>query len=83
MKAVYSDHVAAYNDDGNIAREEPATPRRTNVVADGSRETGRVVDPRKVTLTNSELAVAKRLGLTTDAQIAAYARSKQKQGMGA
>lgn len=83
MKAVYPDHVAYDNDEGITAREEPATPRRTNVVADGSRETGRVVDPRKVVLTSSELAVAKRIGLTTDAQLAAYARSKQKQGAGA
>ncbi len=83
MKAVYSDHIDSApapveEDDGG-----PPTPRRTNVVADGSRETGRAVDPRKVVLSSSELAVAKRLGLTTDAQLAAYARSKQKQGVGA
>jgi hypothetical protein len=83
LKAMYPDHVAYDQSDSNPAREDSATPRRTNVVADGSRETGRVVDPRKVTLTSSELTVAKRLGLTTDAQLAAYARSKQKQGLGA
>ncbi len=83
MKAVYSDHVAFDDNDGSTAREEPATPRRTNVVADGSRETGRVVDPRKVTLTASQLAIAKQLNITPQQYAASLAKYAPAQRNGA
>lgn len=74
MKSMYSDHVAIDDNDGGTVREETATPRRTNVVADGSRETGRVVDPRKVTLTASQLAIAKQLNITPQQYAASLAK---------
>lgn len=41
-----------------------STPRRTNAVAEGSRETTTQRNPRIVELSSSQLAVAKQLGIT-------------------
>ena len=82
MKAMYSDHVAyeqsSGDDDGG-----PPTPRRTNVVADGSRETGRTSNPRIVELTKSQLAIAKQLNITPQQYAASLAKYAPAQRNGA
>ena len=82
MKAMYSDHVAydtsQADDDGGTP-----TPRRTNVVADGSRETGKVSNPRIVELTKSQLAIAKQLNITPQQYAASLAKYAPAQRNGA
>jgi len=77
MKAMYPDHIAYGRQDAGSDARDP-TPRRTNVVADGSRETGRVTNPNLVELTSSELAIAKQLNLSPQQ----YAASKAKLARG-
>lgn len=83
LKAVYPEHEA-YDlpDEGDPGGGQP-TPRRTNVVAEGSRanEGRQPSNPRTVELTKSELAVARSLGLTSKEQLVLYAREKQKREM--
>lgn len=72
LKAVYSDHrpfsASAGEDNTDEGR---SAPRRTNVVADGSRENGlgqpASRTPRTVRLTRSQLAIARRLNVTPQA----------------
>lgn len=78
MKAMYPDHIAYGQADAGSDAGSP-TPRRTNVVADGSRDTGRVTNPNQVELTSSELAIAKQLNLSPQQ----YAASKVKLQRGA
>lgn len=82
MKAMYSDHVAydtsQADDDGGTP-----TPRRTNVVAEGSRETGKVSNPRIVELTKSQLAIAKQLNITPQQYAASLAKYAPAQRNGA
>lgn len=77
LKAVYPDHVAYEQSAQDDDRGGQPTPRRTNVVADGSRATERQQpsNPRTVELTRSELSIAKRLGVSPQA----YAAQKAKQ----
>lgn len=76
LKAVYPDHQSFGGDedadDGRGARREP---RRTNVVAEGSRESDTRRPARTVTLTSTEVALAKRLGVP----LQKYAAEKQKR----
>lgn len=83
MKAMYPDHkpfARANDDDGDGARREP---RRTNVQAEGGRTNDRQESARKVTLTASELALAKRLRITPQAYAAEKLRLANKAGAGA
>lgn len=82
MKAVYPDHVAYDNDAGDNDGGTP-TPRRTNVVAEGSRETGKVSNPRIVELTKSQLAIAKQLNITPQQYAASLAKYAPAQRNGA
>jgi len=82
MKAVYSDHVAYDTDAGNDDGGTP-TPRRTNVVAEGSRETGKTPNPRIVELTKSQLAIAKQLNITPQQYAASLAKYAPAQRNGA
>ena len=74
MKAMYSDHVAYEQSNGDDDGGTP-TPRRTNVVAEGSRDTGRVSNPRIVELTKSQLAIAKQLNVSPQMYAAYFAKS--------
>ena len=82
MKAMYPDHVAYEQSDGGDDGGTP-TPRRTNVVADGSRETGKVSNPRIVELTKSQLAIAKQLNITPQQYAASLAKYAPAQRNGA
>lgn len=82
MKVMYPDHAeyapADSGDDGGTP-----TPRRTNVVAEGSRETGKVSNPRIVELTKSQLAIAKQLNITPQQYAASLAKYAPAQRNGA
>jgi len=82
MKAMYSDHVAYEQSNGDDDGGTP-TPRRTNVVAEGSRETGKVSNPRIVELTKSQLAIAKQLNITPQQYAASLAKYSPAQRNGA
>ena len=82
MKAMYSDHVAYEQSNGDDDGGTP-TPRRTNVVAEGSRETGKVSNPRIVELTKSQLAIAKQLNITPQQYAASLAKYAPAQRNGA
>lgn len=72
LKALYPDHIP-FEQNGD--RQERSTPRRSNTVADSSRENESVpANPRTVELTRSELSLAKRLNITPQA----YAAEKLK-----
>lgn len=72
LKALYPDHIP-FEQNGD--RQERSTPRRTNTVADSSRENeSGPANPRTVELTRSELYLAKRLNITPQA----YAAEKLK-----
>lgn len=83
MKAVYSDHQAPGPAPDGDVQEGRSTPRRTNAVAEGSRETRVSSSPRTVELTQSELSIAKRLGVTPQAYAAQKLRSQQNTRNGA
>lgn len=80
MKAEYSDHqpFSSSSDDGDD-RDRTTSPRRTNAVAPGSRDTRPSGGPRTVELTATEFAVAKQLGLNTPEKLARYAAEKQRR----
>lgn len=83
MKAMYSDHkpfARAGGDDEDGTRREP---RRTNGQVEGGRVNERQESNRKVTLTASELALAKRLRITPQAYAAEKLRLANKAGAGA
>lgn len=71
MKAMYPDHqpYSGSLEDGDDA-DRPTAPRRTNAVAAGSRETRTQTNSRTVELTSTQLAIAKRLGVTPQAYAA-------------
>jgi hypothetical protein len=72
MKAEYPDHQpnsGSLQDDGDD-EDRSTVPRRTNAVTAGSRETRTQVNSRTVELTSTQLAVAKRLGVTPQAYAA-------------
>lgn len=72
LKALYPDHIP-FEQDGD--RQERSIPRRSNTVADSSRENDSPsANPRTVELTRSELSIAKRLNITPQA----YAAEKLK-----
>jgi hypothetical protein len=85
LKAVYPDHepIDFSPDDGDV-REGRSTPRRTNAVAPGSRESGAANrgsgGPRTVELTRTELSIAKRLGVTPQAYAVEKLKREQKTG---
>ena len=55
--------------------DEPAEPRRRNVVAPVTRS----VAPRKITLTKTQVALAKRLGLPLELYAKQVAEDMRKQ----
>lgn len=82
MKAVYPDHIA-YDQPVVGSDDGPPTPRRTNVVAEGSRDTGKVLNPRQVELSASQLAIAKQLNITPQQYAASLAKYPTAQRNGA
>jgi len=81
MKAEYPDHQpysGSQLDDGDD-EVETVTPRRTNAVAPGSRETRQPNNPRTMDLSPEQAAIARSLGLTTPAALAKYAVELQKR----
>lgn len=85
LKAVYPDHEPydfSPSQDGDGRGGQP-TPRRTNAVAEGSRETRQTSNPRTVELTRSELSIAKRLGVSPQAYAAQKLKRMQANGEGA
>lgn len=85
MKQMYPDHKPFSSEDDQDGGEK-RTPRRTY----GGEPTGRVQEeretsnPRRITLTQTELAIAKRLGVTPQAYAAEKAkRENRTSGAGA
>ena len=74
MKAVYPDHVVTAQADGNSGSER-RRDARPNANAGGSRQQDTDSSARTITLTRSELSIAKRLGVTPQA----YAREKLRK----
>lgn len=85
MKAVYPDHEYLdfpSDDGGERRRETTPAPRRTNVVAEGSRET-RANPSRSVELTASQVALAKRMRIPLATYAAEVLKKQQTEGNGA
>lgn len=85
LKAVYPEHQYLdfpSDDDGGRRRETAPAPRRTNVVAEGSRET-RTNPSRSVELTNSEVALAQRMRIPLAVYAAEKAKKLRAEGNGA
>lgn len=85
LKAVYPEHEPYdFSPSNGDDRGGQPTPRRTNAVAEGSRETPRAnSNPRTVELTRSELSIAKRLGVTPQAYAVQKLKRMQANGDGA
>lgn len=81
LKAVYPEHQPLEFSSEDDARQARSTPRRTNTVADSSRETnaGRPANPRTVELTRSELSIAKRLGVSPQRYAAEKVKRMQRE----
>jgi hypothetical protein len=82
LKAVYPEHQpysGSSPGNGNEGGGNPQ-PRRTNAVAEGSRETARQPNPRIVELTASQLAIAKRLGLKPQQYAASLVKYDKQNG---
>lgn len=86
MKQMYPDHKPFDQDGDDEDGKEKRAPRRTY----GGEPTGRVqedrekANPRRITLTSTELAIAKRLGVTPQAYAAEKAkREARTNGAGA
>jgi len=73
MRQVFPD--AFDDDDGNQSSPPAEKPRRSNVVAPASRSTA----PKKIVLTQSAIAIAKRLGLTPEQYARQVAEDMRKQ----
>lgn len=84
LKAVYPDHEPFDYPSEDGGRQD-RSPRRSNVVAEGSRESEdrRPANPRTVELTRSELSIAKRLGVTPQAYAAQKLKREQADRRGA
>lgn len=81
MKAEYPDHkpVSGSRQDEADDEAETITPRRTNAVAPGSRETRQVTDSRTMDLSPEQTAIARSLGITKPKELALYALEIQKR----
>lgn len=81
MKAEYPDHQPLSGSRQSEADDEAETitPRRTNAVAPGSRDTRQVRDSRTMDLSPEQVAIARSLGLTTPTQLALYATKIQER----
>ena len=85
LKAAYPEHIpyeVDMTDDGNGERR--STPRRTNVVTEGSREESQARSasgpPRTVELTQSEVSIAKRLNIPLQRYAQEKAKRMQSEG---
>jgi hypothetical protein len=90
LKSVYPDHVPfeSTGNNGQGRQQAGGRPVRTNVGAEGSREGSisqprTIIDERNVELTSSQLAIAKRLGISPQAYAKAELqrlRREQQEG---
>lgn len=82
LKAVYPEHQSFGADEGvDDGREARREPRRTTVVAEGSREDNTRQPSRKVSLTSSQVAIAKKLGVPLQ-KYAAELQRREQMGKG-
>ncbi|MFA5898349.1 MAG: hypothetical protein WC829_04470 [Hyphomicrobium sp.] len=83
LKAVYPDHQphsGSQPEDGSEG-EGRSAPRRTNAVAEGTRENpGQKPNPRIVELSSSQLAIAKQLNLTPQQYAASVLKLAKQNG---
>lgn len=84
LKAVYPEHEAYdFSPPSGDSGRVPPTTRRTNAVAEGSRDSRTPSNPRTVELTRSELSIAKRLGVTPQQYAIQKLKRMQANGEGA
>lgn len=82
LKSVYPEHNAGQNSADDTYEEGQRTPSRTNAVSQGSRSSN--TTPRTVTLTASQVAIAKSLGVPLSEYARSYAKAQTKiEGTGA